>query len=191
MQLCLTVICWAQRWVEERGARQVLLGVSAKWPSTCQYQVSGREGEGERACMCDISVERKRWDCCCRMKREDAVDFFFLYHITAISYVLKMHLQTPPYLWKGDHLNLSVSLYRVGFFPGLPMSELIVLLYAAGAMTALRGIFLNDFIIERMHKMLGFQLTDSIYYMHQCYDTDWWAARHCQVEWCTHWHSSN
>lgn len=52
------------------------------------------------------------------------------------------------------------------------MSELIVLLYAAGAMTALRGIFLNDFIIERMHKMLGFQLTDSIYYMHQCYDTD-------------------
>lgn len=110
MQLCLTVICWAQRWVEERGARQVLLGVSAKWPSTCQYQVSGREGEGERACMCDISVERKRWDCCCRMKREDAVDFFF---VVVSHYTNKLCVKnasavflTPPHLVKGGSSKL-------------------------------------------------------------------------------------
>lgn len=133
MQLCLTVICWAQRWVEERGARQVLLGASAKWPSTCQYQVSGREGEGERARMCDISAERKRDEAAAAEWKGSTLWILLLlfYHITPISYALKMHLQFSWHhltLWKGDHLNWSVSLYREGFFSGLPMSALIVLL---------------------------------------------------------------
>lgn len=108
MQLCLTVICWAQRWVEERGARQVLLGVSAKWPSTCQYQVSGREGEGERACMCDISAESKRDETAAAEWKGRTLWFLkFLKkknHITPISYALKMHLQ---FSW--HHLTFPVK----------------------------------------------------------------------------------
>lgn len=124
MQLCLTVICWAQRWVEERGARQVLLGVSAKWPSTCQYQVSGRERRRESMHVWHLSGEEERWDCCCRMNREDAVDFFK--KIVVSHYTNKLRVKnvflTPPYLsCEREIISTCLSHYtELGCFLGCP-----------------------------------------------------------------------